>query len=357
MLKYLSPRLQSEILFLLYRWRFFLVYIVIGVGSLVFEFMIRRLLLQAGVPHGIGACLAVAAGVFFAYWLNVRFNFKIPPVRRRHAFMLFVSISLLSLVLNYLLRARLTQWGIDYELGRLGSSAVLFSFAYLLHRRFSFRDYKQVGVAVYVNSAEDIRLIRQKVGMFPSFIHVDIVDETFNTYCTLPATMRMEVVRAYWEDKEVHAHVMSSQPRRWLKDVLAYCDVAIFHIEGVDDLPAIIAETRQAGRRVGLAVRIDTPIERLRPHVSSVDLVLLLAIAEPGRSGQVFQMAALERLAALNKWPERRRFEVCVDGGVNERNISLLTVEKVVSGYSVLNHVDPRRQIMRLQTSSNYEAI
>jgi len=244
-----------------------------------------------------------------------------------------------------------------YELGRLVSSVVLFCFAYLLHRKFTFRNFKEVGIAVYVNTAEDIRLIRQKVGEFPSFMHVDIVDETFNPNCTLPATMRMEVVRAYWEKKSIHAHVMSSEPRRWIKDVLSYCDVAIFHIEGVKDIPELIAEVKAAGKKAGLALCAYTPVAEILPYINSIDIVLLLAIPNPGYSGQVFQMDTLDKIKELNALPARQHFEICVDGGVNESVVSLLQVEKVVTGSSALNNPNPVRQIMRLQTSSNYESV
>jgi len=46
-----------------------------------------------------------------------------------------------------------------------------------------------------------------------------------------------------------------------------------------------------------------------------------------------------------------------VDGGINEGNIHLLNVELAVSGSSVLQAADSVRQIMRLQTSNNHEAI
>jgi len=320
--------------------------------------MIRRIGIDVfGFPVFMSVAMGVSAGILFAFWLNARFNFKIPPSRNKIAFLFFVMISLGSLGCNFLLRAQLSKWNLGYEVGRLISSVVLFCFAYLLHRKFTFRNFKEVGIAVYVNTAEDIRLIRQKVGEFPSFIHVDIVDETFNPNCTLPATMRMEVVRAYWEKKPIHAHVMSSEPRRWLNDILAFCDVAIFHVEGVIDLPEIIADVKNAGKKVGVAMCYSTSTEAILPYLDSVDIVLLLAIAQPGYSGQVFQMEVLDKIKELNALTERRNFEICIDGGVNERNISLLPVEKVVTGSSALNHADPIRQIMRLQTSSNYESV
>jgi ribulose-phosphate 3-epimerase len=357
MFKILDSQLQSQIQFFSYRWRFLVVFIAIGVASLMLEIVIRRMVYTVGLPDLVGSVLGIVSGIFIAYWLNARFNFKVPPARRSKAFRVFTLISLLSLLCNYLLRFSFFDLRIDYERGRLLSSALLFSLAYMLHLRYSFQGFKEVGIAVYVNNAEDIRLIRQKVGEFPSFIHVDIVDESFNSDCSLPSTERMEVVRACWERKQIHAHVMSSAPRFWMKGVLAYCDVAIFHIEGVADLEDILEEARIAGKKVGIAIRMETPLDLLMPYLNSVDIVLLLAIANPGQSGQLFQMEVLERIAALDQLPERSHFEICVDGGVNDQNISLLKVEKVVSGSFVLNSHDSCRRIMRLQTSSNYEAI
>jgi pentose-5-phosphate-3-epimerase len=94
--------------------------------------------------------------------------------------------------------------------------------------------------------------------------------------------------------------------------------------------------------------------ERFAPNV---DVVLLLSIARRGLLGQPFDYRALDVLAAINRFATRRQFDVCVDGGVNEFVIGLLNAERVVSGSSVLGAVDPRRQIMRLQTSSQYERV
>lgn len=357
MLDLFDSHVQVRLRFAVYRWRFFLAYVVIGVVSLLMEFAVRRLWMASHPSETAGTMLGTMVSILVAYWLNVRFNFKVPVAKRRMAFFLFVSISLLSLLLNLWLRSHLAGLRMPYEQSRLLSSALLFSLAYALHRRFSFRNAKQVGLAVYANSTEDIRQIHSRVGMFPDFIHVDIVDDTFNPQCLLPSTHRLEVVRAYWPDKIIHGHVMSSNPRRWLEDLLRFSNLIILHVEGVADLRDLACEIRAAGKQVGFALRCETPLEDLRPVIDLASLVLLLTIPEPGRSGQGFQMFVLDKMQELNQWPARRSFEVCIDGGVNERNIHLLNIEKVVSGAAVLNHPDPPRQIMRLQTSSNYEQI
>ena len=88
-----------------------------------------------------------------------------------------------------------------------------------------------------------------------------------------------------------------------------------------------------------------------------MDAVLLLTISEPGYSGQKFDIDGLKRIEQLNELPFRDHFRVCVDGGINEKVIGLVQVEDVVSGASVLNHSNPKQQILRLQTSGRYEVL
>ena len=69
---------------------------------------------------------------------------------------------------------------LDYELKRLIVSGTCFIFFYFAHVKFSFKDKVKIGVAVYANGIEDINKIFQKINKYPDFIHVDLVDTTFN---------------------------------------------------------------------------------------------------------------------------------------------------------------------------------
>ena len=66
-------------------------------------------------------------------------------------------------------------------------------------------------------------------------------------------------------------------------------------------------------------------------------------------------MEGLDRIDQLIKMPFRDVFRICIDGGINEKIVNLLEVEDLVSGSSVLNHADPKHQILRLQTAGRYE--
>ena len=68
----------------------------------------------------------------------------------------------------------------NYEIQRLVISGSLFIIGYILHRKYSFRDYKKVGVAVYANGVENLKKIHDRIGQHCDFIHVDVVDNTMS---------------------------------------------------------------------------------------------------------------------------------------------------------------------------------
>ena len=68
-------------------------------------------------------------------------------------------------------------------------------------------------------------------------------------------------------------------------------------------------------------------------------------------------MKSLELITLINNHKYRNRITLNVDGGVNAKNIYLLKSENVVSGSYVLNAENSIKNIMILQTSSQYESI
>ena len=356
MLSILNPDLQKLIRFKLYSLHFLLFYIVIGFLSILFELVVYRSV-RGIVPELLAKVLGAGASILFAFIGNVKFNFKIPRPKVLKAFLLFVAISSLSLLLNTVFHQKLEDFGLGYEQSRVLASGSLFYIAYLLHRRFTFREFKKVGVAIYAHGVEDIRTIWEKIQFYSDFIHVDIVDKTFKEDTFDPATYRMETIKAYWPHKEIHCHIMSKTPSTWLEKVLPHVDTVLVHLEVEEDLPALIRTIKAAHRRVGLVLMASTPVEACRPYLPFLDEIMLLTIPNPGKSGQQFDVSSLEKIEEINSWSERNDFTLSVDGGVNGQNVHLLQVDKVVSGSFVLNDSKPIQRIMRLQTSNQFERV
>ena len=354
MLNIFSDEIQSFVSKKLYRYRFLARYVIIGFLSIIFELIIFRAL-RGSVPDLLAKFIGVSVSIIFAFVFNVRFNFKVPKSKRNRAFVYFVGIAILSLILNLILMDYFLITIMPYELSRITSSGMLFIIAYVLNRKLSFKGYKKVGVAIYSHGEENIKVIWDKIGALADFIHVDIVDETFNPAALRPAVYRLETVKAYWPKKEIHCHIMSKTPRKWLDQTIKYSDTVVIHCEVEEDLQSLINVIKSAGKKVGLCLNFSTRIEVVEPYLDAVDEIMLLAIKKPGCSGQHFNVEVLEKIEKLNAMHKTQNISICVDGGVNEKIIGLLNIEKVISGSFVLDSKNPKLKIMQLQTSSQYE--
>lgn len=151
----------------------------------------------------------------------------------------------------------------------------------------------------------------------PDLLHLDLMDGEFVPNLSFGPGV-VAAVRA-GTDLPLDAHLMVRRPDRLLPAVAAAgADAVTFHLEApvpTDDLLAAIAAR---GLRRGLSLRPGTALERLRPHLGLVDLVLVMAV-EPGFGGQSFLPDAVGRIATLREWRRQAglSFLISVDGGVD----------------------------------------
>ena len=356
MISFLNPIIQVKIKSAVYRFRFLGLYIFFGILSLIVEFLIRSYLINLGNDSVVSTFFSVSCGILFAFSMNVNFNFKIMHSKRNRALVYFVIISSFSGLIQWISKEMIFVNSLNYELSRLSISGSLFLIGYFLHRRYTFRDFKKVGVAIYANGVENLKEIHNKIGSFPDFIHVDMVDETMSDKADDIKTYKLETMKAFWPDKQVQTHIMSMNPTKWLKEVLLYSDVVFVHAECKENVSKILEEIRECGKIPGLALQLSTKPKDVSELLKKSDYVLLLTIPNPGSSGQKFDQIGIERIKELNNLSFRKKFTLCVDGGINEKIVSHIKAENIVSGSSVLLHKNPKNQILRLQTSGMYES-
>lgn len=346
---------NTKLSFIVYRYKFLLLYIVFGALSLVIELIISTALRSFGFSPVPSMITGFVIGLFSAFILNVRFNFHIVPSKRKKALLYFSIISFFSFCIQRILRGPFLALSVPEELIRFLTAGFLFLFSYLLHRRFSFKEYKKVGIAIYADGVEDIRKIYGKIGAVSDFIHIDIVDSTFKPGCADVKAYRAEVARAYWQDKPIEVHIMSRMPSRWLPELKGHVDIIYVHSNLHEDIQEVFDSIRKIDATPGIVIGVNDNINSIDPFLSQISRVLILAISNPGNSGQPFEMSTLNLINSLAMHPLREKITVCVDGGVNASVIKYLNVESVVSGSFVLNAQDPIKNIMLLQTSGEYE--
>lgn len=347
-------RSQFPGVFLLYRYRFLALYVVFGILSLIVELFIVRTLNSFHINQIVSALLGFLSGLIVAFTLNIRFNFHIAPPKRTRALLYFFIISSLSFCVQLLLRQELIRRGISVDFSRFIIAGGFFMISYLLHRRFSFKEYKKVGVAIYADGVEDIKNIYNKISMICDFIHIDIVDKTFKENCADVKAYRAEVVRAYWQNKPIEVHIMSKKPSNWLPELLPYVNVIYIHANCEENLLDVFDAIRKGGCEPGLVIGVDEQLEDFEKYISEVKHLLVLSIKNPGSSGQEFDISVLSLIETLNLHKRRSDFTICIDGGINDNTIQYLNVESVVSGSYILNSETPKKNIIHLQTSGEY---
>ena len=353
--QFLSRSVKARINLFLYKFRFLLLYIIFGIISLIIEFTFRNYLITLNFNHNYATFLGVLLGILFAFWSNSKLNFKIPSPRLLKALFYFVIISFFSASIQFYLGRVFLVGNKDYEFNRIIISSIIFLIAYWFHRKYSFINFKKVGVAIYADAAEDIKDINKKISHYPDFVHIDIVDKTMKSDADDVEIFRFETIKAYWPNTQIQTHVMSENPSKWVSKVLPFSDVVYVHGDINQDLNPIISEIKNIGKLVGIALRITSEISDYINLLKKADYVLLLTIENPGKSGQVFHSSAFRKIEQLNNLSFRNQFVLCVDGGVNTSISKLINSECIVSGSSVLKDSNPVKQIMRLQTDSRYE--
>lgn len=347
---------KNQFLYLYFKNKFILLYTIFGVISLIVELVFLKFFLFYNLTEPFLSALSFLLGLLTAFYLNIRFNFHITKSKRKVSFLYFSLISASSFCFQIFIRNIFNVSGYNPDLLRFIIAGCFFLISYFLHRKISFKEFKKVGVAIYADGVEDIKLIYDKISNISDFIHIDIVDKTYNSNCKEVKAYRSEVVRAYWQKKKIEVHIMSKNPSIWIDDLLPYVDVIYVHPTINENLSCVIDKINSNNVQAGIALTLYEPLEIIDNYIENKKIkhILLLTIPKPGFSGQKFDTSAIPILDKLNNHKYRSEFEICVDGGVNDSTVKLLNVESVVSGSYILGAPNPIKNIMHLQTSGEY---
>ena len=346
----------KDINFFIYKNKHLIIYIFIGILSLLFELSIRQILIKIFSGKSLLLHTSVLCGVIFAFYFNIKFNFNVPKLHLKRSLIYFLIISFGAYVVQFSVKRYVDFGNLSFEQTRFLISGTFFLIGYFFHLKFSFKDNIKLGVAIYANGYENIKKIYEKIGPYPDFIHVDIIDNTMNQNALDTKLSKLEVVKAYWPNHQIHTHIMSKHPLNCLdEEIYKFSDIIYFHYESLDDKNKIIREIKNHKKVPGLVLHSVNKYENLDSIVKDFNEILVLSIKQCGVSGQNFEEKSFSLIDNLNSLSQRNKFKICVDGGVKSNLISKFSSERVVSGSDVLNNKNPKRQIMRLQTLSRYE--
>jgi len=180
------------------------------------------------------------------------------------------------------------------------------------------------------------------------WIHLDVMDGNWviNRTITFGPALIKNIRERVGPDIFVDCHLMvTNAEENWEQYVDAGVDLVIFHVEAVEDIPALINNLHARGCQAGAVLNPATPASAILPHLSNLDLVLIMSVV-PGKGGQSFmsEMEGKSRTfrAAIDSQIASggRATKLMIDGGIKAHNVAQVAdwgIEVAVVGSGLIN--------------------
>ena len=350
--------IAREIDFLFYRFRHIIIYTLIGFFSIICELTIRYVLIQINISILLSTLIGLFCGILIAFILNIKFNFFIKKNFLFKALFYYFLISIFSISLQFIInqftKIQLSN-SYDYEFNRLIIAGSVFFLAYLLHKMFSFRNSAKLGVAIYASNDTNVHSIFQKIGNYPDFIHVDIVDETFVKQPKKKDFSQYSLIKKYWKDHDIHTHLMTTKPSQIINKVSNFSNIIFFHYEIEENINETIKLISDFNCEPGIVLHaVNNYKDHLEKITEKFNNIMVLSIHQAGYSGQIFYKESYDLIKDINELQKTRKLNLFVDGGINKENIKYINSENIISGSYVLKSINPKKEIMRLKAFGKY---
>ncbi|MCC6417479.1 MAG: ribulose-phosphate 3-epimerase [Gemmataceae bacterium] len=163
-------------------------------------------------------------------------------------------------------------------------------------------------------------------------IHIDVMDGHFVPNLSMgPVVVKGLRPRTRLP---LEVHLMVEEPGRFVASfVQAGADSLLVHHEVLPDPRPLLRQIRDLGKRAGLVVNPDSPVEALEPYLKEIDLALCMTV-HPGFGGQPYLPESNDRIHRLRELIDRHNpaCELEVDGGIDERTAP----QAIAAGANVL---------------------
>lgn len=207
--------------------------------------------------------------------------------------------------------------------------------------------------ADFLNFERDVHML-EEAGT--DFLHVDVMDGHFvpNLTFGVPLVKQLKALTKVPLD----VHLMISNPLEQLDWYLdAGADLVSIHIEALknsEEVNEAISRIREAGARPALTLKPDCDIERLKPFIADLDMVLVMSVF-PGFSGQSYIEGSEKRVATIAEYAKdvNPNLLIEVDGGISaERTAALVCAhgaDVLVAGSGVFKDPNPAAAVGNLR--------
>jgi len=189
------------------------------------------------------------------------------------------------------------------------------------------------------------------------YLHFDVMDGMFvpNISIGLPVLASVRKIT----ELAIDVHLMIESPARYVAQFAqAGGDIIVFHIEAEtpENISSALETIRLLGKKAGLSIKPNTPVEALLPYLDACDMVLVMTV-EPGFAGQKFISSTLPKISELRRIIDDRGLscEIEVDGGINLETAKLCIdagANVLAAGNDIFSAPDRAARISELRAAA-----
>lgn len=179
------------------------------------------------------------------------------------------------------------------------------------------------------------------------YIHLDIEDGKFVPNTVFPYE---QVANIIVDNQKYDVHLMVNDVKKYIDEFSKINPEYItFHLEVKNTLENIYY-IKGKNIKVGIAINPNTTIEKLKPYLELIDLVLVMSV-EPGYGGQTFIEDSLDKIEKLYYYRKEHnlKFKIEVDGGVNDKIIPKLNKCDIIVVGSFITKGDYQTQVSKIK--------
>lgn len=183
-----------------------------------------------------------------------------------------------------------------------------------------------------------------------TYIHIDVMDGKFVTDTQFNKIEEISEINST-TNKPLDIHLMVENPIEYIENLENMnIEFITFHFEIEKNINEIIKKIKSIGYKVGISIKPNTNIEKIKSYLENIDLVLIMSV-EPGKGGQQFLPSTIDKINKLKEIITKNNYniEIEVDGGINNETISKLEkVDIAVVGSYIINSNNYHKKIEQL---------
>ena len=180
-----------------------------------------------------------------------------------------------------------------------------------------------------VDSEKSMKIFYNLETAHTDYFHIDVMDGNFVEKDTYHDMVEYSAYIRRISNLPMDVHLMVKDIETAIEVFSAVePNIITFHLEACENKEEVmkyITLIKEKGSRVGIAIKPETPIEKVYEYLPYIHMCLIMTV-EPGKGGQTLITDMIAKIDELKTYAEKNSLEIDIeaDGGIN-----LITAPKV----------------------------